>query len=128
MHITNDFDNYDKIMLSLKEKWILHRILRKKDVPDDFCNAAQKRMFLQHGLICIVQEQNVTSTGKVVPDASSPKFIQATDKAFRYFLYRKENRFKGKFQVIIAFIALIKSFDKEISWLFNTIIDLISNL
>jgi len=128
MHVDNDFDNYDKIMLSFKEKWILRRILSKKDVPDKFCNDAQIDIFLQYGLIRIQQKQIVTSTGKVIPDTSAPKSIQATDKAFRYFLYRKESYFKGKFQVIIAFLALIKACDTEICWLIHFIADHISNL
>ncbi len=31
MHATNNSENYDKIILSFKEKRILHRILRKKE-------------------------------------------------------------------------------------------------
>lgn len=124
----DDFCNYDKIMLSFKEKWVLRRMLRKKEVPDTFCTAIQKETFLKYGLIRIQQNQSVTSTGRVVPDVSSPKYIQTTDKAFRYLLYRKESYFKGKFQVIIAFLALIKSCDTEICWLIHFIADCISNL
>lgn len=109
MASANDFDNYDKILLSFKEKKILRRILRKKEVPDTFCNDMQRDIFLKHGLIRIQQKQKVTSTGRVVLDTSSQKCIQTTDKAFRYFLYRKEAYFKGKLPVVIALAALIIS-------------------
>ncbi len=101
--------NYDEIMLSFKEKQVLYRILRKKIVPDTFCNEIQKDIFLKYGLICIKQNSIVTSTGKVVPDDNSPKFILPTDKALRYFLYRKDAYFKGKLPVVIALAALIIS-------------------
>lgn len=102
-------DDYDKIMLSLKEKYVLHRILRKQKVSYDFCNEQQRDIFLKHDLICIQQTQTVTSTGRVAVDTSAPKFIQPTDKTFRYFLYRKESYFKGKLPVVMAAIALILS-------------------
>lgn len=105
----NYADDYDKIMLSLKEKYVLHRILKKRKVSLDFCSEQQKDIFLKHDLIYIQQKQNIISTGRVVVDGNAPKFIQPTDKAFRYFLYRKETYFKGKLPVVIAVIALILS-------------------
>ncbi len=75
MHATNNSENYDKIILSFKEKRILHRILRKKKVPEDFFNSTLKSIFLQYGLIRIQQEQKVTPTGRVIPDANAPKCI-----------------------------------------------------
>lgn len=118
MPSANNFDNYDKVMLSFKEKRLLHRILRKKEVPDTFCNDTQKDIFLKYGLIRVQQKQKVISTGRVVPDDRSPKRIQATDKAFRYFLYRKEAYFKGKLPVVIALAALLISIANFIhSWI-----------
>ena len=102
-------DDYDKIMLSLKEKYVLHRILKKRKISYDFCSEQQRDIFLKHDLICIQREQTVTSTGRVSVDTSAPKFIQPTDKATRYFLYRKEDYFKGKLPVVIALIALVIS-------------------
>lgn len=109
-NIMQDYaDDYDKIMLSLKEKYVLHRILKKRKISYDFCSEQQKDIFLKHDLICIQQKQTLTSTGKVIVDGNAPKFIQPTDKATRYFLYRKEDYFKGKLPVVIALIALVIS-------------------
>lgn len=102
-------DDYDKILLSLKEKWILYRILKKKRVPYNFCNDETKELFLKYDLVFIQQNQILTDSGRVYPEPDSPKYIAATDKTFRYFLYRKENYFKGKLPVVIALIALIIS-------------------
>lgn len=121
-------DDYDKIMLSLKEKFILYQILKRKEVDYTFCTDRQKEVFLNYGLIVIRQQHTVSSTGLVVPVAGAPKYIQTTDKAFRYFLYRKESYFKGKFPVVIAFIALAKSFDAEICLLVSFISDWISRI
>lgn len=119
-------DDLDKITLSLKEKWILYRIVKKKEVPYDFCTDSQRNVFLEYNLISIHQEY-VYIRGKCIKDTNKPTLILTTDKAFRYFLYLKESRFKGKFQVIIAFIALIKSFDQEIYWLVNRLISLLTS-
>lgn len=102
-------DDYDHIMLSLKEKYILHRILKKREVPYSFCNEQQRNIYLKHEFITIQQRQIVTSTGKVVVDDNAPKLIHPTDKAIRYFLYRKEAYFKGKLPVVVSIIALIFS-------------------
>lgn len=105
----NYADDYNKIMLSLKEKYVLRRILKKRKVPLDFCSEQQRDIFLKHDLIYIGQHQTVTSMGRVVVDANTPKFILPTDKAKRYFLYRKEDYFKGKLPVVIALVALVLS-------------------
>lgn len=105
----NYADDYDKIMLSLKEKYVLRRILKKQKVPLDFCSEQQRDIFLKHDLIYIGQQQTVTSMGRVAVDANAPNFILPTDKAKRYFLYRKEDYFKGKLPVVISFTALIIS-------------------
>lgn len=102
-------DDYDKIMLSLKEKRTLRHILKMQRVPYDFCSEHQRDIYLKHNLITIQQEQNVTSTGRVAVDTNAPKFILPTDKAKRYFLYRKEDYFKGKLPVVIALVALVLS-------------------
>lgn len=102
-------DDYDKIMLSLREKWILYCILKKKKVSYDFCSNKFIELFLEYDLISIHQKQTVSDTGRVYYDSNSPKYIVATNKAFRYFLYRREDYFKGKLPVIIALIALIIS-------------------
>lgn len=102
-------DDYDKIMLSLKEKRMLHRILKMQKVPYDFCNEYQRDIYLKHNLIIIQQKKIVTSTGKIVADSNAPKFILPTDKSKRYFLYRKEDYFKGKLPVVIALVALVLS-------------------
>jgi len=102
-------DDYDKIMLSLAEKRLLHRILRKRQVPYDFCSDAQRELFPRYGLISIHQRQIITNTGRVAFDPGSPRHIAAEDKAFRYFLYRKEDYFKGKLPVVIALVALVIS-------------------
>ena len=120
--------DYDKIMLTLREKYILYRILKKQKVPYSFCTEQQCQVFLNYELITIDQKQKVISSGRVVPDTDAPKFIHATDKTLRYFLYTKDSYFKGKLPVIIALIALIKSFDVEICWLANLIKDLISKI
>jgi hypothetical protein len=121
-------DNYNEIMLSFKEKHILYCILKKQKVSYTFCNDQQLSVFLKHELITIQQKQTVTPSGRVVPDPNAPKFIQATDKTLRYFLYRKESFFQGKFPVVIAFIALIKSCDAEICWLFHFITGWLSKI
>lgn len=124
----NYTDDYDKIMLSSKEKRILRQIIKKKEVLDTFCTDSQKHIFFKYGLITIHQPQTVLPTGRVVQTPDAQKSIRATDKAFRYFIYRKESYFKGKFPVVIAFIALIKSFDREIGWLVSLIADWLSKL
>lgn len=101
-------DNYDKIMLSFKERCILRRILKKKEVPDTFCSDHEKEILLRYQLIYIHQEQTLRS-GYPVPKPDAPITIRATDNAFRYFLYRKEDYFKGKLPVVIALFALIIS-------------------
>lgn len=126
MH-TQSTDDYEKILLSFKEARILHHIIKKNEVPVNFCTADQRETLERYGLIHVDRDHLVTEYGIAAHVQGEPKRILPTDKASRYFLYRKENRFKGKFQVIIAFIALIKSFDQEIVWLFNAVIDLISN-
>lgn len=105
----NYADDYDKIMLSSKEKYVLRRILKKKKVPFIFCSEQQRDIFLKHDLIYIQQKQIVTSTRRVVVDSNAPKYIQPTDKAIRYFLYRKEEYFKGKLPVVISLVALVIS-------------------
>ncbi len=102
-------DDYDKIMLSLKEKRVLHRILKRKKVSFGFCNDNQRELFLRYDLVSVQQKQIVTDTGRLVFDPNSPKYIVVKDKAFRYFLYRKEDYFKGKLPVVIALIALVIS-------------------
>lgn len=102
-------DDYDKIMLSLKEKRTLRRILKMQKVPYDFCSEHQREIYLKHDLITIQQKTIVTSAGRVVVDANAPKFILPTDKPKRYFLYRKEDYFKGKLPVVIALMALVLS-------------------
>lgn len=109
MFPSNIPNNYDEIMLSFKEKCILHRICKKKEVPDDFCNEAYQNTFLSYGLICFKEKAVRMPNGRITYDTSSPKRIQATDKAFRYFIYRKEAYFKGKVPVVIALAALIIS-------------------
>lgn len=121
-------NNYDEIMLSFKEKCILHRIYKKKEVLDDFCNEAYQNTFLSYGLIRFEQKPIRMPNGRITYDTSSPRRIQATDKALRYFIYRKETFFEGKFPVIIAFIALLKACDKELVKLFHLITDLITRL
>lgn len=128
MFTTKAADDYDKIILSLKEKLILYCILKRKQVPNDFCNDIQKNLFLRYDLVYVQQNQIVTSTGRVCPDPNATKYLVATDKAFRYFLYRKESYFKGKFPVVIAFIALVKSFDMEICRLFKFVAHWLSTL
>lgn len=102
----NYADDYDKIMLSLKEKYVLYRILKKREVPFDFCSELQRGIFLKHDLICVQQKQTVASTGRAVIDVHAPKFLRPTDKATRYFLYRGEDYFKGKLPVVISLTAL----------------------
>ena len=109
MVISETSEDYDKIMLSFVERRILYHILKKREVPDTFCNDQQKEIFLKYELISIQQEHTLTSTGRVVPKIDAPKCIKATDKAFRYFLYRKEDYFKGKLPVVIALVSLIIS-------------------
>ena len=102
-------DDYDKIMLSLKEKRILRHILKEKKVPYDFCDDSKRELFLRYDLVSIQREQIITGTGRVAFDPNAPKYIAANDKAKRYFLYRKEDYFKGKLPVVIAFAALVIS-------------------
>ena len=120
-------DDYDKIMLSAKEKQILKQIIKKKEVTETFCNDTQKTIFLRHDLIRITQDQTVTSAGRVA-NVSGTGRIQATDKAYRYILYQRDSYFKGKLPVIIALVALIKSFDVEICRLANFIANWLSSL
>ena len=122
-----DTDDYDKILLSFKEKRLLRQIIRKDEVPISFCNVTQKAVFLKYGLIRIIQDQTLTSSGRVTYDPGTER-IKAEDKAFRYFLYRKENYFKGKLPVVIAIIALVKSFDVEICRLAHFILGWLSSL
>lgn len=103
-------DNYDKIFLSFKERCILRRILKRKEVPAYFCTPSQIALFEENGLIS-VDRSHEASLGYGINGIvqGEPKTISATDKAFRYFLYRKEDYFKGKLPVVIAIIALILS-------------------
>ena len=121
-------DDYDKIMLSFKEKRILRHILKEGKVPYNYCNDSQRELFLKYDLVSIHRKQIATETGRVTFDPNAPVYIAANDKAKRYFLYRKENYFKGKLPVVIALVALIKSFDVEICWLAHFILSLLSNL
>lgn len=124
--ITTD---YDKILLSFKERRILRRILKQGELPARLCTPKQISMFEQHGLINVNRDTEVSlgyGVKGTVP--GEPKTVSATDKAYRYFLYRKEDCFKDKIPVIIALIALIKSFDVEICWLVNFISNWLSSL
>lgn len=109
MFITKTNDDYDKIMLSFKERCILRRIMKKRKVPYSFCSDHQRDVFLKYELITIRSPKIVTSAGKVITDSKELPFIFITDKAKRYFLYRKEDYFKGKLPVIIALAALVIS-------------------
>ena len=106
---TTPSDDYDKIMLSFKERRILHRILKKQEVPDTFCSDQQKELFRRYQLIYIQQDQIINKSGRPIPKPGAPITIKPTDKTFRYFLYRKEDYFKGKLPVVIALVALIIS-------------------
>lgn len=128
MFITKTNNDYDKIMLSFKERRILRRIMKKEKVPYSFCSDHQRDVFLKYELITIWSPKIVTSAGRVVSESSVLPEIHITDKAKRYFLYRKEDYFKGKIPVIIALIALIKSFDVEICRLVNFISNWLSSL
>lgn len=103
-------DDYDKIMLSFKERRILRRILKRGEVPASSCTPKQVSMFEQNGLINVNRDHEA-SLGYGIKGIvqGEPKVISATDKAFRYFLYRKEDYFKGKLPVVISLIALIIS-------------------
>lgn len=109
MFVSKATDDYDKIMLSFEERRILHRILKKGKVSPEFCNNQQRNVLLGYGLITTQSPTIVTSSGRVVADSSVLPFIYATDKAKRYFLYRREDYFKGKLPVVIALAALIIS-------------------
>lgn len=127
MH-TQPTDDYEKILLSFKEVRILRHIVKKKEAPICFCTDDQRDTLERYGLIHVDRDHLVIEYGVTAHVQGEPKRILPTDKAFRYFLYRKENRFKGKYQVIIAFLALIKACDTEICWLIHFIADYISNL
>lgn len=103
-------DDYDKIMLSLKERRVLRRILKRGEVPASFCSPMQIAIFEENGLINVNRDREA-SLGYGVKGIvqGQPNTISATDKTFRYFLYRKEDYFKGKLPVVIALIALIIS-------------------
>lgn len=121
-------DEYENIYLTQKEKRILRRIMRRNEVPTDFCSEECRNTLEEHGLI-YVNRDTETDIGygikkAITPD--EPKTIRALDKATRYFLYRKEQYFKGKLPVVIALVALIKSCDREIITLFHFIQDLLT--
>lgn len=122
-------NDYDQIILSFKERRILRRILKRGEVPACLCTPKQIATFEDNGLINVNRDYEA-SLGYGVKGTvqGEPKTISATDKAFRYFLYRKEDYFKGKLPVIIALIALIKSFDVEICRLANFILGWIASL
>lgn len=103
-------DDYDKIMLSFKERHILRHLLKQQESPASFCTPKQIAVFEKYGLIYVCRDQKV-SLGYGIEGIvqGEPQTITATDKAFRYFLYRKEDYFKGKLPVVIALVALIIS-------------------
>lgn len=119
-------EGLDDILLSRKEKRLLRQILRKKEVPDTFCNEYQKKTFLKYELITITYPQIISSSGRPVTLSNAPAHIKISDKAYRYFLYRKEAYFKGKLPVVISVIALVKSFDREIMMFIDFIINWLS--
>ena len=129
MLVSKTADDYDKIMLSFKERRVLRRILKHHEVPASFCTPEQAALFEANGLVC-VDCTHETPMGYGIKGIAKgePKTISATDKAFRYFLYRKDDCFKGRIPVIIALIALIKSFDVEIYWLVDFISSWLSSL
>lgn len=109
--LTPKADNdYDKIMLSLKERRVLRHLLKQGEVPAHLFTPKHITVFEQNGLINVNRDHEA-SLGYGIRGTiqSEPMTISATDKAFRYFLYRKEDYFKGKFPVIISLAALIIS-------------------
>lgn len=102
--------DYDKIMLSFKERLVLRRILKRGEVPACSCTPKQLAIFEQNGLIIVDRNHEAPMAYGVRGIVQGePKTMYATDKAFRYFLYRKEDYFKGKLPVVISFTALIIS-------------------
>ncbi len=101
-------NDYEKIMLTLNEKWTLYRIFKKVRVSYDFCNEQIRDSLLNFGLIDVLEEYLITK-GYTRVDESKPRYLLSNDKTLRYFLYRKEAYFKGKLPVVIAIIALIIS-------------------
>ncbi len=104
---------YDNIYLTFIERMKLRAVRWKKTVSEQFIGK-HKEIFLENGLIKPHITHTVMSDGTIVRDSSHPITYSATDRAKRYFLYRRERFFEGKFPVIIAGIALIKSFEHEI--------------
>lgn len=119
---------YETIFLTFKEKQILRRIMHNGEVPADFCPEKCRNTLEEHGLICVDRntEANLGYGIKGIIQGD-PKTLHASDKATRYFLYRREQYFKGKLPVVIALVALIKSFDREIMMIFHFIQDLIAS-
>ena len=76
-----DIYDYDKILLSFKEKRLLKQLIREKEVPVSFCNDNRKAVFLKYGLISIIQDQMVTSSGRVT-------YIAGTERIKEFSKYK----------------------------------------
>jgi hypothetical protein len=109
--------DYNQIFLSTKEFFYLQQFRFQKYVVCD----SYKEPYSTLRKLCLI---NPLDTGQVDSMGQNiPNYHRCALSEFgrRYLIYRREQFFKGKFPVIIAFIALIKSFDHEIylflSWL-----------
>lgn len=129
MRTSHSDENLEKIMLTRKEKHLLRRLIKKGNVPAKQYKESQYAALESYGLVRV--NRNIcTDIGFGVSGITqgTAQSICATDKATRYFLYRKESYFQGKLPVVLSIIALIKSFDCEILLIIHFICDWLSSL
>lgn len=98
-------DNFDKIILTHKERFLLFTLRIQKKRKKDILKPPYRQLHL-HSLISPNYLPEHGPEGESIPDGT----FSLTNNYKRYCIYRREQFFKGKLPVIIALLALLKSY------------------
>ena len=98
-------ENFDKIILTPKERFLLFTLRIQKKRKKDIWKAPYRQLHL-YSLISPNYLPERGPEGESITDGT----FSLSDNYKRYRAYRREQFFKGKLPVIIALLALLKSY------------------
>lgn len=98
-------DSYDKIVLTPWERFLLFTLRIQKRRKKDIWKMPYRQLHL-YGLISPNYYPERGFEGESIPDGT----FSLSSNYKRYCIYRREQFFKGKLPVIIALLALLKSY------------------
>lgn len=115
--------DFDQVLLTLSERWILFRLQFKKKVSEDFFRSSFHHL-LQCKLITINYKKERSESGAYIRDGTyslSPNY-----KRFR--IYCRQRFFYKKLPIVISIIALIGAYRAEILLIIQGLMQLLKSI